>query len=100
MDNGQGYCTSEMDRLKKFMLNLLVDGEVDDFGPRAIMILEGVLRPHPVLAQAACVNEALKFAEPEPHVVQVHQLAEYAGARICKWSRRRKGGGINDFKTY
>lgn len=60
------------------------------------MIVEGVLCSDPILAGAASVNEALEVAEPEPHVVQLHQLAENAGARICKWSRSRKGGGVKN----
>ena len=42
------------------------------------------------------MNKALEVAEPEPHVVKLHQLAEYAGAHICKRSRSRKGGGIKN----
>ena len=76
--------------------NLRVDSEVDNFGPWAVVIVEGVLRSNPILAGAASMNKALEVAEPEPHVVKLHQLAEYAGARICKRSRSRKGGGIKN----
>lgn len=60
------------------------------------MIVEGVLRSDPILAGAASVNKALKVADPEPHIIQLNQLAECAGARICKRSRSRKGGGIKN----
>jgi len=40
------------------------------------VIIEDIHCANPIFARAAGVNEVLEVAEPEAHVIQMHQLAE------------------------